>query len=78
MATKLAQKVWTDFKALVTQRGLYIYEIKNDADCYILQVSDAQHIVETVIEKTNTTEKDDYENNYRGDISKVFHGTNFE
>ena len=58
---------------LITRKTLFIYEVHNCDDFYILAASDNGIFIECVIAKTNTTDVNDYENNYRSNTSLVFY-----
>jgi len=78
MAFHLPQKTWTSFKAVVEERDLYMYQVRDDANLYEIIASDNGIIIECIIQKTNTTERNDYENNYQNDIEKCFANGNYE
>ena len=77
MVYTIKQKTWASFKQIVTQRNLYIYEIRNCATYYVLVANDGCIIIECVISKIDLTSITDYENNYRSDITKACANTDF-
>lgn len=65
---------WSSFKAVVTERTLYIYQTKEDDDCYLLAATDGGIGLECVVPKTDTEAMEDYEDNYKSDITKCCAG----
>ena len=78
MAYKIGQKTWSSFKNIITQRNLYIYEIKDTPSGYLLLANDSSIIIECIIDKTDTVNVTDYETNYQNDITKCSSGGYYE